>query len=86
MGAVVGLLAGVLVSVVESVGDYHACARLSKAPSPPVHAVNRGIFMEGVGSVLAAAWGAGCGLTSYSENIGAIGITKAGAITSLGHE
>ncbi|CAN7996418.1 unnamed protein product [Ixodes hexagonus] len=77
VGAVVGLLAGVLVSVVESVGDYHACARLSGAPPPPVHAVNRGIFIEGLGSVLAAAWGAGCGLTSYSENIGAIGITKA---------
>lgn len=76
VGAVVGLLAGVLVSVVESVGDYHACARLSGAPAPPVHAVNRGIMVEGLGSVLAAAWGAGCGLTSYSENIGAIGITK----------
>ncbi|XP_002415299.3 solute carrier family 23 member 1 [Ixodes scapularis] len=76
VGAVVGLLAGVLVSVVESVGDYHACARLSGAPPPPVHAINRGIFVEGLGSVLAAAWGAGCGLTSYSENIGAIGITK----------
>lgn len=76
VGAVVGLLAGVLVSVVESVGDYHACARLSGAPAPPVHAVNRGIMIEGLGSVLAAAWGAGCGLTSYSENIGAIGITK----------
>ncbi|XP_064455241.1 solute carrier family 23 member 2-like isoform X2 [Ornithodoros turicata] len=75
-GAVVGLLAGVLVSMVESVGDYHACARLSGAPPPPVHAVNRGIFMEGIGSVFAALWGAGCGLTSYSENIGAIGITK----------
>ncbi|KAL3201425.1 hypothetical protein MRX96_012472 [Rhipicephalus microplus] len=76
VGAVVGLLAGVLVSVVESVGDYHACARLSGAPAPPVHAVNRGIMVEGLGSILAAAWGAGCGLTSYSENIGAIGITK----------
>ncbi|XP_064455237.1 solute carrier family 23 member 2-like isoform X2 [Ornithodoros turicata] len=75
-GAVVGLLAGVLISIVESVGDYHACARLSGAPPPPVNAVNRGIFMEGVGSILAALWGSGCGLTSYSENIGAIGITK----------
>lgn len=75
-GAVMGLLAGVVVSMVESVGDYHACARLSGAPPPPAHAINRGIFVEGVASVLAAAWGAGCGLTSYSENVGAIGVTK----------
>ncbi|XP_003738546.1 solute carrier family 23 member 2 [Galendromus occidentalis] len=76
LGAIVGILAGVVVSIVESVGDYHACARLSAAPSPPLHAVNRGIAAEGIGSIIAATFGAGCGLTSFSENIGAIGITK----------
>ena len=35
-----------------------------------------GIFVEGVGCVLAGIWGTGNGMTSYSENIGAIGITK----------
>lgn len=35
-----------------------------------------GIGMEGIGCLLAGAWGSGNGMTSYSENIGAIGITR----------
>ncbi|XP_064614097.1 solute carrier family 23 member 1-like [Liolophura sinensis] len=76
---VFGMVAGVLASMMESVGDYYACARLSGAPPPPAHAVNRGIGMEGVGCILAGAWGTGNGTTSYSENVGAIGITKVGS-------
>ncbi|KAL4225860.1 hypothetical protein ACF0H5_013849 [Mactra antiquata] len=78
--SVFGMLAGVLASMVESVGDYYGCARLSGAPPPPTHAVNRGIGIEGIGCVLAGAWGSGNGTTSYSENIGAIGITKVGSL------
>ena len=70
------MLAGVLASIIESVGDYYACARLSGAPPPPTHALNRGIGMEGIGCLLAGAFGSGNGTTSYSQNIGAIGITK----------
>lgn len=73
---VFGMLAGVLASMTESVGDYYACARLSGAPPPPTHAINRGIGIEGIGCLLAGAWGSGNGTTSYSENVGAIGITK----------
>lgn len=76
VSSVFGMLAGVLASMIESVGDYYACARLSGAPPPPTHAVNRGIGIEGIGCILAGAWGSGNGTTSYSENIGAIGITK----------
>ncbi|XP_061430223.1 solute carrier family 23 member 1-like isoform X3 [Lethenteron reissneri] len=76
---VLGILAGIVSSIVESVGDYYACARLVGAPPPPRHAVNRGIGMEGIGCLLAGAWGTGNGTTSYSENIGAIGITKVGS-------
>ncbi|KAL5007387.1 hypothetical protein ScPMuIL_016193 [Solemya velum] len=79
VSAVFGMLAGVLASMIESVGDYYACARLSGAPPPPVHAVNRGIGVEGIGCILAGAWGSGNGTTSYSENIGAIGVTKVGS-------
>ena len=71
-----GMLAGVVASIIESVGDYYACARLSGAPPPPRHAINRGIGMEGIGCLLTGAFGTGNGTTSYSENIGAIGITK----------
>ncbi|XP_077978022.1 solute carrier family 23 member 1-like [Glandiceps talaboti] len=76
---VFGMLAGVLASMIESVGDYYACARLSGAPPPPNHAVNRGIGIEGICCFFAGLWGSGNGTTSYSENIGAIGITKVGS-------
>ena len=70
------MLAGVIASIIESLGDYYACARISGAPPPPIHALNRGIAIEGLGCLLAGAWGSGNGTTSYSQNIGAIGITK----------
>ena len=75
--AVIGMIAGVIAGIVESIGDYYACARLSGAPPVPQHAVNRGILTEGLCCMLSGAFGSGAGTTSYSENIGAIGITKA---------
>lgn len=78
-GAVFGMLSGVLAGIIESIGDYYACARISGAPSPPTHAINRGIFIEGVGCVIAGIFGTGNGSTSYSENIGAISVTKVGS-------
>jgi len=46
---------------------------------PDRKVVDRGIGMEGVGCVVAAVFGTGNGTTSYSENIGAIGLTRVGA-------
>ncbi|GIX85058.1 hypothetical protein CEXT_789251 [Caerostris extrusa] len=74
--AILGAFAGSFASIIESVGDYYACARLSGADSPPKHAINRGICIEGLGCAIAGFYGTACGLTSFSENIGAIGITK----------
>ncbi|KAK1167286.1 solute carrier family 23 member 1-like [Acipenser oxyrinchus oxyrinchus] len=76
---VFGILAGVISSMIESVGDYHACACLSGAPPPPKHAINRGVGIEGIGCLMAGAWGTGNGTTSYSENVGVLGITKVGS-------
>ena len=70
------MLTGLLASLIESVGDYHACARLSGAPPPPKHAMNRGITAEGIGVFVAGAFGCGIDTTAYGENIGALGITK----------
>ena len=79
VAAVFGMLAGVLAGAIESIGDYYACARLAGARPPPVHAINRGMTIEGLGCLLAGLWGTGNGTTSYSENIGAIGLTKVGS-------
>ena len=70
------MLTATFCSIIESVGDYHACARASQVPPPPAHAVNRGILLEGVGSILSGAYGSGGATTSYSQNVGAIGFTK----------
>jgi len=72
----VGMLAGTIASIFESMGDYYACAKISKIPPPPAHALNRGIMMEGFGCILAALMGTGNGTTSYSEDIGVVQITK----------
>ncbi|XVH31102.1 uracil-xanthine permease family protein [Haloferacaceae archaeon DSL9] len=71
---VIGMLAGVAASIVESLGDYYAVARLSGAAAPSEKRINHGIGMEGLMNVFAGAMGTG-GSTSYSENIGAIGLT-----------
>ncbi|XP_053404669.1 solute carrier family 23 member 1-like isoform X2 [Mercenaria mercenaria] len=75
----VAMVAGVVTSVIESIGDYYTCARLAGALPPPPSAVNRGIFVEGIDCILAAAVGAGFGVTSCSQNIGVISLTKVGS-------
>ncbi|KAM8832609.1 solute carrier family 23 member 1-like isoform 2-T2 [Spinachia spinachia] len=79
LAGVFGMMAGIVCSMAESVGDYHACARLSGAPPPPKHAISRGIAVEGLGSLLAGGFGTGNGTTSFSENVAALGITKVGS-------
>jgi len=71
---VIGMLAGVAASMLESFGDYHAVARLSGVGAPSERRINHGIGMEGLMNVFAGLMGTG-GSTSYSENIGAIGLT-----------
>ena len=77
--AIVGMIAGYVASMVESIGDYYACARLAGAPPPDEKTINRGITFEGIGCLIAGIVGTGNGTTSYSENIGAIGLTRVGS-------
>ena len=70
------MLAATMTSIIESVGDYYACARISGVQPPPAQAVNRGIATEGIGSILSGLVGSGGATTSYSQNVGAIGFTK----------
>lgn len=76
MSSYMAMLAATITSIIESVGDYYACARISCVSPPPVHAVNRGIAIEGFGSILSGVVGSGGATTSYSQNVGAIGFTK----------
>ena len=76
MAGVIGMMAAVVAIIIESIGDYYACARLCGAPPPPDHAINRGIAIEGFGGILAGLWGTGVGATSFSQNVGVISITK----------
>ncbi len=71
---VVGMFAGVLASIVESIGDYYAVANITGSGAPSGKRINHGIGMEGLMNVFSGIMGT-AGSTSYSENIGAIGLT-----------
>jgi len=86
-----GMLAGYLGSMVESIGDYYACARMAEAPVPTAKMISKGLGAEGLGCLVASLFQTANGTTSYSENIGSIGLThvasrrviKAGAVIML---
>jgi uracil-xanthine permease len=88
---VFGMLAGYLASMIESIGDYYACARISGAPVPTGKMISKGLGAEGLGCFIAGILQTGNGTTTYSENIGSIGLTRvasrrviiAGAIAML---
>jgi len=73
---VFGMLAGYLASMIESIGDYYACARISEAPVPTGRMISRGLGAEGLGCLVAGILQTCNGTTTYSENIGSIGLTK----------
>lgn len=70
------MLAGVLACTVESISYYPTVAQMCNAPPPPLHAINRGIGTEGLGTILAGVFGSGNGTNTFGENVGAIGVTK----------
>ena len=72
--AIIILLFAYMVSIIESVGDYHAISAISEAPITRKH-INRGIMSEGIACTIAGMLGAN-GTTSYSENIGLVALTK----------
>jgi xanthine/uracil permease len=71
----VGMGAGMLASAIESFGDYHSVARMAGEGAPNKQRINHGLGMEGLGNAFAGIMGTGNGSTSYTENVGAIGIT-----------
>ena len=65
-----------LYSITGSIGDYHACAKMARVPPPSIHAINRGIMVEGCLSMISGFFGAGHATSTYGGHIGSIGITK----------
>lgn len=79
---IVAVLAGYLASMIESFGDYHAVKQMAVKPGengdPTPAEISRGIGCEGVGCALTGVFG-GFSSTSYSENVGLVGLTKVGS-------
>ena len=72
--AILAIMAGYLGSMVESLGDYAATCAVAGETYRAQH-MNRGIFAEGLGCVVAAVFG-GLPCTSYTQNIGIIATTR----------
>ena len=78
IGFIIAALAGYMASMIESFGDYHACSQMAGGGDPTPQQISRGIGCEGVGCFLTGILG-GFSSTSYSENIGVVGLTKVGS-------
>ncbi|KAJ8316860.1 hypothetical protein KUTeg_004764 [Tegillarca granosa] len=76
ISAFVGFLVATFVSILDSIGDYYACASTCRVPPPPSHGVNRGIAIEGFCTALSGAVGCGHATTTYGGNVGAVGLTR----------
>jgi uracil-xanthine permease len=75
LGFFVAIMAAYLASMIESFGDYHAVSRIATGKDPDAQTINRGIGAEGLGCMATGLFG-GFASTSYSENIGLVGLTK----------
>ncbi|KAJ8317666.1 hypothetical protein KUTeg_005570, partial [Tegillarca granosa] len=75
-GVFVGFMSATFISILDSIADYYATARVSRVPPPPVHAINRGLFVEGMMSMIAGPFGCGHATTTYGSVIGIIGTTR----------
>lgn len=73
---ILGMIAAYVASMIESIGDYYAVSRMAEAPVPTEKTINRGLGTEGIGCLITGILGGPVGSTSYSENIGAIGLTR----------
>ncbi|CAN1283620.1 Nucleobase-ascorbate transporter 2 [Linum perenne] len=74
-----GMMAAVIVSLIESTGGYKAAARLASATPPPAHILSRGIGWQGIGILLSGMFGTLSGCTVSAENVGLLGSTRVGS-------
>lgn len=76
-------VAGGLSASISSPAVYVMAARLLKAPVPPAHACNRGLCVDGMGSVIAGLMGAPLGLCSSVSNACVIGLSQSGSRSTV---
>ena len=72
--AVVGFLMATVISTLDSGGDYYGTASVCRVLTPPSHAMNRSIAIEGFFNTVSGLFGVGHATTTYGGNIGAIGM------------
>ncbi|XP_058433486.1 solute carrier family 23 member 3 isoform X1 [Marmota monax] len=63
-----------LAASTSSLGCYALCGQLLHLPPPPPHACNRGLSLEGLGSVLAGLLGSPMGTASSFPNVGTVSL------------
>ncbi|XP_023578880.1 solute carrier family 23 member 3 isoform X2 [Octodon degus] len=68
-----------LAASTSSLGCYALCGQLLHWPPPPPHACNRGLSLEGLGSVLAGLLGSPLGTASSFPNVGTVSLFQAGS-------
>ncbi|XP_013001625.1 solute carrier family 23 member 3 isoform X1 [Cavia porcellus] len=68
-----------LAASTSSLGCYALCHQLLHWPPPPAHACNRGLSLEGLGSVLAGLLGSPLGTVSSFPNVGTVSLFQAGS-------
>ncbi|WVZ19109.1 hypothetical protein V8G54_006431 [Vigna mungo] len=82
-GHAFGMMAAVLVSLIESTGAYKAASRLASATPPPAHVLSRGIGWQGIGILLNGLFGTLTGSSETiildRENVGLLGSTRVGS-------
>ncbi|TVU06441.1 hypothetical protein EJB05_49657 [Eragrostis curvula] len=74
-----GMMAAVMVSLVESTGAFKAAARLASATPPPPYVLSRGIGWQGIGLLFDGLFGTVSGSTVSVENVGLLGSTRIGS-------
>ncbi|KAL6846388.1 hypothetical protein ACP4OV_023836 [Aristida adscensionis] len=74
-----GMMAAVMVSLIETTGAFKAAARLASATPPPAYVLSRGIGWQGIGTLLDGLFGTGTGSTVSVENVGLLGSTRVGS-------
>ncbi|TMS38496.1 hypothetical protein L596_005211 [Steinernema carpocapsae] len=82
-GLFLGFFASCLCCLFESLGNYEIAAKVSEENTPDSATANRAIIAEGLGCAIAGSMGVGVGVTTYSENIAVLKITRVASRVTL---